>query len=572
MNELNDQTNQRPDIEWMLQNSQVRDSDLTEALLNAYAASLLHYGEIILGNLEASKTAAAEAIHTLVKNRHRFSGEERVIIWLLGQVHQKAGARGAKFRSERFINRLEEPTAPGKENGEGVIPGLDRLPVLNQQLFLLKYGYGFSIEDTATITRQTPADVHQNLIFTRQHIAGSMGSLPGLGAGQGQGFSEFQHAVKESLEDSGPSLHRYARQQSLAAADGLIDYEALNQAEGHIQECFACQEFNRQLDTLDRWLSKQALAALPPPALSPAEAASFTSNVHTRSSQRQGMPPFVREISLGLVVILLAVALGWFTRAAKADPQATVIVLATHYVPRQPLAGQGLGVTPTPPLPQHAPEASQLLELPRLSTTPTSLPQTFLLDISPAELDLPEELANELVFLSAPLSLAAVLDYWGQPLEGQEAALELTRMMGQEVPAVDLVEVIASRPDLSAVQLSGGSLYQLKRLVTAGYPVIVHQTLPNSHPNDDPPWYETVFGYNDHYGVLLLLAGGIKEQSRTLIQYSEFVERWRSTNNSYVLVFPSDREKELHRLLEGKVGELGRTDVSQPSSTSLYFR
>jgi hypothetical protein len=37
-------------------------------------------------------------------------------------------------------------------------------------------------------------------------------------------------------------------------------------------------------------------------------------------------------------------------------------------------------------------------------------------------------------------------------------------------------------------------------------------------------------------------------------------------------VFPSDREKELHRLLEGKVGELGRTDVSQPSSTSLYFR
>ena len=106
-------------------------------------------------------------------------------------------------------------------------------------------------------------------------------------------------------------------------------------------------------------------------------------------------------------------------------------------------------------------------------------------------------------------------------------------------------------PGMSSVMRYGGDIETLKRLVSAGFPVVAEKGYYERDYTGKMGWmghYQFVTGYDDSKGVVVAqdtyLDGPDFE-----IPYEEFNEGWRSFNYVFVVVYPAEREAEVMRLL-----------------------
>jgi tetratricopeptide (TPR) repeat protein len=141
-----------------------------------------------------------------------------------------------------------------------------------------------------------------------------------------------------------------------------------------------------------------------------------------------------------------------------------------------------------------------------------------------------------------------------------------------------MLSFIEKHTDMQAVLRYGGDLDLLKRLVAAGFPVILEKGL---HPSDD--WwmghYVVVSGYDDAWGRL------ITQDSLVMADYPipyEDVEQrwWRDFNYLYLVIYSPEREAELFELLgpqaerEGNLRhalELATRETQSLSGRDLFF-
>jgi tetratricopeptide (TPR) repeat protein len=147
-----------------------------------------------------------------------------------------------------------------------------------------------------------------------------------------------------------------------------------------------------------------------------------------------------------------------------------------------------------------------------------------------------------------PANLAMMLSYWGW--QGNQTVTKAALRPHPDDANVmpdEMAAYVEANADLRALIRTGGSVDLLKRLVAAGFPVLIEI---GHHPDDD--WwmghYVVVSGYDDYYAALITQDSLIVPDMPR--PYDELNGRWwRDFNHLYLVVYPPERQDELLYLL-----------------------
>jgi hypothetical protein len=149
-----------------------------------------------------------------------------------------------------------------------------------------------------------------------------------------------------------------------------------------------------------------------------------------------------------------------------------------------------------------------------------------------------------------PATLAVALSYWGWQGDQRDTRLFLRpgsddtgkQKDDKNVSFAEMVAFIESQPGLKASARYGGDAEVLKRLVAAGFPVMVEIGL-QQHPKDWLGHYLLITAYDDDrqrfttQDVLIM-----PDLPRT---YEELLSGWRAFNHAYLVIYPREREAEV---------------------------
>ena len=125
---------------------------------------------------------------------------------------------------------------------------------------------------------------------------------------------------------------------------------------------------------------------------------------------------------------------------------------------------------------------------------------------------------------------------------------------------------------LAGIERLGGDLPMLKRLVAAGFPVLIETVYYEEGENAAKTWMShnrVIVGYDDDKGEAYmydsLLGFGADNLGRA-VKYDELMERWRQLNYAYMVVYEPEQEDQVR----GLIGEV-KWDEAQSIAT-LYER
>ena len=151
----------------------------------------------------------------------------------------------------------------------------------------------------------------------------------------------------------------------------------------------------------------------------------------------------------------------------------------------------------------------------------------------------------------APANLAMGLSYWGW--NGTRADTgKILKPFDKDLNVMpyEMVDYVLEQTEYKAIWREGGTLDLLKKLVAAGYPVLVEKGAYMQDLTGKVSWmghYEVVTGYDD------LLQQFIVQDSfyraNFPVSYADMTSQWRSFNHTFILIYSSDREEAVKSLL-----------------------
>ena len=234
-------------------------------------------------------------------------------------------------------------------------------------------------------------------------------------------------------------------------------------------------------------------------------------------------------------------------------------------------------VTPSP-VPSLAPTLAGPTETPVPSPTPT-LPPTPIPDrVTLTGITHEYQQMNN----CGPANLAMALSYWGWQGD-QRATRAFLRpnfkdFDDKNVMPAEMVAFVETQTGFKALARFGGDLDLLKRLVAAGFPVMIEKGF--QPPKED--WmghFELVSGYDD--GRRRLIAQDSYIMPDFPVPYEDVTSGWwRDFNYAYLVVYPPEREAEVFSILGPQVdplanyryaAEKARQEIPNLSGRDLYF-
>jgi hypothetical protein len=219
---------------------------------------------------------------------------------------------------------------------------------------------------------------------------------------------------------------------------------------------------------------------------------------------------------------------------STADPRLATLAYST-WMARQ---------TPPGPAPRTLPAARPSLsftETPIPVSTKPILPPMAMLHLSHHEW---QKWNN-----CGPASLAMLLAYWGwHGNQDVTAAYLKPNTDDKNVSPEEMAAFTTSHTGLGAWVRSGGSLDDIRLLIASGFPVIVERGFELPEQNS---------GWMGHYTLLTKYEDTQQKFTSQdayrgpdyLWTYEDIQSNWLAFNYVYLVVFPKDREAELHELL-----------------------
>lgn len=122
-----------------------------------------------------------------------------------------------------------------------------------------------------------------------------------------------------------------------------------------------------------------------------------------------------------------------------------------------------------------------------------------------------------------PSTLAALLSFWGQPVQPQDLRTEMYEAKLKGTLPMDLVHT--AKTHLLEVKMVSGTLQQLRDELNAGRPVLAMLNLgfdmmPVGH-------YVIITGYDEDKGGLFMHSGG---KANRFVSYKKFEKQWRKAD------------------------------------------
>jgi len=150
-----------------------------------------------------------------------------------------------------------------------------------------------------------------------------------------------------------------------------------------------------------------------------------------------------------------------------------------------------------------------------------------------------------------PASIATLLSMWGWEGTHDDAARAMKPYkLDKNVTPDEMAAYANQQPGLGALVRAGGDLDTLKRLIAAGFPVIVEKGPHFRDIHFLMTWmghYQVFNGYNDREGFFI--AQDPYEKADYQQPYDSLISEWRSFNYTYLVVYPEQQENDVLNLL-----------------------
>jgi hypothetical protein len=163
-----------------------------------------------------------------------------------------------------------------------------------------------------------------------------------------------------------------------------------------------------------------------------------------------------------------------------------------------------------------------------------------------------------------PANLTMALNFWGwkgtrddvakaiKPGENDPRKSFIDRgKTDKNVMPYEMVDFVNNDTEYRALFRYGGDVALFKRLIAAGFPPIAEKGYYEKDYSGKVGWlghYQFATGYDDAAGELIV-QDTYREGKDYHIDYQTFAEGWRSFDNLFIVVYPSEREAELLALL-----------------------
>lgn len=248
----------------------------------------------------------------------------------------------------------------------------------------------------------------------------------------------------------------------------------------------------------------------------------------------------------------------------EAIVQATVQAALATPTPTRTLVDTATGPTETP-----APT-------PTITPTPTPLPEEVTLTGYRHEW---QQMNN-----CGPATLAMGLTYWGWVGDQRDTRTALRPNFNQvddkNVNPEEMVAYVKTQDGLGALTRIGGDIELLKRLLAAGFPVLIEKGLQHS-PKDWMGHYVLVTGYNEERQRFITQDSYTGPGENALVPYADLSELWwRDFNYVYVVLYPTERELEVLSILGPNAdeqenarlaAEKAESEIASLSGRNLFF-
>ncbi len=214
--------------------------------------------------------------------------------------------------------------------------------------------------------------------------------------------------------------------------------------------------------------------------------------------------------------------------------------------------------TPTNTLPPDVPTATaEPTATPTLTLTP--LPESIQLD--------------RVVYVDqhnrwnycGPANLTMALNFWGWPGDRDEVAAVVKPGIqdpnlnfiqqgrwDKNVMPYEMANFVIDHTDLHVVVRHGGDAAVVKRLIAAGFPVVIEKGYYEADYTGKIAWlghYLFTTGYDEAAGEFIVQDAYLKPGKNRRVAYDTYLEGWRSFNYLFMVVYPPERETELFEVL-----------------------
>ena len=170
-----------------------------------------------------------------------------------------------------------------------------------------------------------------------------------------------------------------------------------------------------------------------------------------------------------------------------------------------------------------------------------------------------------------PATLAMALSYWGW--EGDQrpvAVFTKPNSRDKNVMPYELAAYVAEETELEVIYRVGGEIELLRRLLAAGFPIIIEKGFEGRELEGWMGHYVLVTGYSDSSQQFTLQDSYYGPNQ--VMKYEDLESYWRAFNFTYLLVYPSEREQEIRTLLGPQVGEkYNNSFAAQKASDEIYL-
>lgn len=530
------------EVEWMLQSSQVDDELLAQALLRAYYGPLLQLGLLLIKDEARAQRAACLVIRQAVNNRHNYSGEIRLKVMLLGSLWDTCRKLYRLARFRRWLPWLyKEPqpveavgiSNPGCDHQNGSNPAIaEAVARLTDDLrlpILLRYVHDLSINEIAWLLRLQDEKVMALLNHAREKAGIASGAI-------------------QSTQADGKE-HQKIHEQIRSAASGVLDPEDQAALDIHLSECSACRIYAQDQAALEAVLKLYVPKGWATPDLHENECENLLPQVWGRLAVRGPRKARLRvkELSLSMAAIILVGVYSWYGRQASLESPASSLNQPVKDVVIIRVTPKPVYVVATQPVSEdHAVKGKADAQGTAPTRTPSSsevkldCDNTYSQSISLNEVHAPS--------VSGPLSLGLVLQYWDWDGDNGSVLRSLMPISADEtVMPYEMLYYVEEIEGYEALHRMGGDIYLIKRLVQAGFPVIV---AAGGH-DDDGEWvgqYLILCGYDNSRVHLIFMAPSLEKMELT-INDKLFEGQWRPFNYTYLVVYPDSERDRVMELL-----------------------
>ena len=169
-----------------------------------------------------------------------------------------------------------------------------------------------------------------------------------------------------------------------------------------------------------------------------------------------------------------------------------------------------------------------------------------------------------------PATLAMALSYWGwQGDQYDIAPFAKPNERDKNVMPYEMANFVETQTDLSVVTRVGGELELLRRLIAAGFPVIVEKGFEGADFDGWMGHYELITGYDN--GARLFTAQDSFMGPDLEISYDTLESNWRAFNFTYLIVYPPEREVEVLAILGPQADEAFNLQFAAQKASEEVF-